>query len=99
MTEQSAWLDLREGTMDTAGKTNPVVVFNALSHPRTELVTVDAPDETTAVIDPSGIVGPVQRTSDGRAIFEVTVPPCGYRVYDLVTGASGSAAGEAVGSR
>ena len=29
---------------------------------------------------------PVQRGADGSAIFEATVPPCGFQVYDLVTG-------------
>ena len=77
-------LALHVGTIDTTGTTNPVIVFNSLSHQRRELITVDAPDEVTAVVGASS-TGPVQRDSEGRAIFEATVPPCGYRVFDLVT--------------
>jgi alpha-mannosidase len=75
-------------TVDTTGRHNPVVVYNSLSHHRRELVTVDAPESVTAVIDGSGSVGPVQRDGDGRIIFEATVPPCGYQVFDLVTAAT-----------
>lgn len=79
-------LALHVGAIDTTRSANPVVVFNSLSHPRTELITVDNPEQATAVIDTSGTVIPVQRDKDGRATFEVTVPACGYRVYDLVAG-------------
>ncbi len=33
---------------------------------------------------PSGNARPVQRDPDGRALFEATVPACGYAVYDFV---------------
>ena len=72
------------GVIDTRGKHHPVVVFNSLSHGRRELVTIDAPAEMSAAIGASGVAGPVQRDHEGRAVFEVTVPACGYQVYDLV---------------
>jgi alpha-mannosidase len=72
------------GAIDTSGCGHPVVVFNSLSHPRTELLTVDAPDGLTAAVDASGRSGPVQRDLEGRAVIEATVPACGYAVYDLV---------------
>jgi alpha-mannosidase len=73
-------------TIDTSGTTQPVVMFNSLSHPRRELVTVDAADEVTAAVDTAGGLHPIQRDAEGRALFEVDVPPCGYQVYDLTTG-------------
>ena len=76
--------------VDTTASGHPVVACNSLSHARHELVTVDAPDGVTAVADASGRTRPVQRDADGRVVFEATVPPCGYQVYDLVTeGATG----------
>jgi len=83
LTEDALARHLR--AVDSSGKDHPVVVFNALSHPRTELVTVDAPDHVTAALSTSGQAGPVQRDAEGLAMFEATVPPCGYRVYDLVS--------------
>jgi alpha-mannosidase len=71
--------------IDTTGRHHPVVVFNSLSHERQELITLDAPPQVTAVMDRSGVARPVQRDEAGRALFEVTVPACGYQVYDLVT--------------
>jgi len=79
-----AALARRADAIDTTGCAHGIVVFNSLSHPRTDLVTVEASDAITAVIDNSGTVGPVQRDHDGRTIFRATVPPCGYQVYDLV---------------
>jgi len=77
-------LALHVAAMDTSGTTHPVVVFNALSHPRRELVTLEAADEVTAAVGASGVATPVQRDEEGRAMFEATVPPFGYQVYDLV---------------
>ena len=74
--------------VDTTDRAHPVVVFNSLSHARRELVTVEAPDEVTAVVDASGVAAPVQRNDQGRAVFAATVPPCGYQVYDLVAAAA-----------
>ncbi len=79
--------------IDTSDTGRPVVVLNSLSHTRTELVTVDAPLEVTAVTAGPDGPTPVQRDPEGRAVFEVTVPACGYRVYDLVTAAAATASG------
>lgn len=82
------------GGADTSGTALPVVVVNSLSHQRTELITMDAPEHVTSVTGPSGRPSPVQRAASGRIAFRATVPPCGYQVYDL-TGepASGPVAG------
>ncbi|HYA68642.1 MAG TPA: glycoside hydrolase family 38 C-terminal domain-containing protein, partial [Acidimicrobiales bacterium] len=69
--------------IDTSAMAHPVVVFNSLSHARRELVAVEAPASVTAVIGADGVVGPVQRDAQGRALFEAVVPACGYQVYDM----------------
>lgn len=76
---------LHVNAIDTSGRSHPVVVFNSLSHERRELVAVDAPGDATAVVDSAGIPGALQRVEGGRALFEASVPACGYRVYDLGT--------------
>ncbi len=78
------------GEIDTSGREHPVVVFNSLSHPRTELVVVDAPHHVTDAISPSGATSRLQRDPDGVALFEATVPACGYAVYDLVATTEGA---------
>ena len=72
--------------IDTTAFTNPLVVFNSLSHDRRELVSVEAPEDATATIDASGVLGPIQRDGEGRTIFEATVSACGYQVYGLTSG-------------
>ena len=81
-----AALELVAGAVDTTASERPVVAFNSLSHARRELITVDAPESVTAAVDASGRAHPVQRGADGSAIFEASLPPCGFQVYDLVTG-------------
>ncbi len=78
-------LDLLIDAIDTTGLPNPFVAFNSLSHARDELIAVEAPAATTAVVDPSGETRPVQRGADGRILFRASVPPCGYQVYGLVS--------------
>jgi alpha-mannosidase len=72
-------------TIDTAGTEHPVVVFNALSHARNELIAIEAPREVNSVIDADGNHLPIQRGGDGRIVFPAGVPSCGYQRYDLVT--------------
>jgi len=79
--------------IDTAGMQHPVVVFNSLSHARRELVAVVAPEDVTAAVGAGGTIGPVQRDPQGRALFEATVPACGYQVYDLVPADAPSGSG------
>ena len=87
-------------SIDTEGRRHPVVIFNSLSDSRRELVSLDTPgalaDDVTVAIGPSGERGPVQRSADGRALFEVTVPACGYAVYDFAA-EEPVAAGEVTG--
>jgi len=73
-------------SIDTDGRDHPIIAFNSLSHPRREVVGVDAPADVEAVADASGQLHPVQRDSGGRALVELTVPPCGYQVYSFVHG-------------
>jgi alpha-mannosidase len=68
---------------DTDVDGQPVVVFNSLSHPRRELITVEAPEGVTGVVGSSGIISPVQRDAEGRVVFEAEVPACGFQVYAL----------------
>jgi alpha-mannosidase len=49
------------------------------------VLTIEAPDGITAAVDRDGGTHPVQRDREGRALVEVTVPACGYQVYDLVS--------------
>ena len=84
---------------DTSGTGHPVVVFNSLSHRRRGLVTVEAPEDVDAATDPLGATRPVQRNADGRAVFEATVPACGFAVYDLVAGPAAVVAGVTAGPR
>lgn len=77
-------------TAAATGGGHPVVVWNSLSHARTGTVEVEAPPELTAARDPDGSTGPLQRLEGGRALFLATTPPCGFRVYDLVTSAPDS---------
>jgi alpha-mannosidase len=81
-------LERHVATIDTTGRTHPVVVFNSLSHERRELVAVEAPADVTAVTGASGVMEPVQRDDVGRVLFAATVAACGYQVYDLVTSAA-----------
>ncbi len=76
-------LEALVGDVDTSGTQLPVVLVNSLSHQRTELIAVAAPDHVTSVTGPSGQPMPVQRDHRGLVIFEATVPPCGYQLYDL----------------
>jgi alpha-mannosidase len=87
------------GAIDTSGTANPVIIFNSLSHSRRELIAVEAPDEVTAVIDGTGTRGTVQRDLEGRVLFEAEIPPCGYRVYDLVAADSVSGVGVTADTR
>ena len=69
------------------GHAPPVVVFNSLSHTRTRARRRrGARRSVTAAVADVGTAVAVQRDAEGAAVFEATVPACGYRVYDLVTG-------------
>ena len=90
---------LHVDALDTTGKAFPVVVFNSLSHPRRELVSCPVSSAVSAAIDESGGAGPVQYDAEGLAVFEATVPACGYRVYDLVVAEHVAPAGVEADSR
>jgi alpha-mannosidase len=77
----------------TAGLSRPVVVWNSLSHGRTDLVEVPLPEGAGAARGPDGAVRPLQDLGGGRALLAATVPPVGHAAYDLVAEAPDTEAG------
>jgi alpha-mannosidase len=68
-----------------------LAVWNALAHPRTDLVEYSLPANTPvgsihAVEESSGRVLPVQREADNRIRFLATTPALGHASYRLVPG-------------
>jgi alpha-mannosidase len=96
-TEANAVID--DGTaalaraVDTAGVSQPVIVFNPLSHDRRDLVSVPAGTGADIAVAPDGERTPLQTASDGSLLFSASVPSCGYTVYDLVTDTGASPGG------
>jgi alpha-mannosidase len=82
ITERS--LTALTGRAGPDGTGGAVVVWNSLSHRRTGVVEMDVPAGLTAVLDPHGSSGPVQRLEGGKALFLATAPACGYGVHRLV---------------
>ncbi|MGD0083107.1 MAG: glycoside hydrolase family 38 C-terminal domain-containing protein [Acidimicrobiales bacterium] len=85
----------RVGAGGAAGGAGAVLVLNAGSHARTDLVQLDLSslelsglgvgDGLVAVTSPNNEAGePVQVFSDGRVGFVAQVPGCGWARYDLV---------------
>jgi alpha-mannosidase len=87
---------------DTRGPGVPVVVFNPLSWPRTEVVEVEAqlpaPAHGVAVVDSadkpveSQMLGWDHATNRVRLLVEASVPALGYRAYHVVGNAHPSVA-------
>ncbi|HUB18082.1 MAG TPA: glycoside hydrolase family 38 C-terminal domain-containing protein [Acidobacteriaceae bacterium] len=82
--------------MDTQASGIPVVVFNALNIAREDVVeaTVTFPGGMPAAVHvtgPDGREHPAQ-ISDGKVLFEASVPPVGYAVYSIEAGAGSEAA-------
>jgi alpha-mannosidase len=71
-------------SVDTAGWTRPVVVFNQVGHDRVELVQLDASTAPAGARSASGELLPVQRLRDGSVLFPAEVPGCGHAAYDLL---------------
>lgn len=78
------------GRVKTRGGGSPLVVFNALSWPRTDPVTCDIPKGVSSPFmlrDPSGKIVPHQVISGGRMVFVAeNLPSFGYRTYYLSPG-------------
>jgi alpha-mannosidase len=70
--------------VDTAGLSDPVIVFNPLSQDRREVVSLAAKTRADVAVGPDGERTPVQVANDGSLLFGASVPACGYTVYDLV---------------
>jgi alpha-mannosidase len=77
--------------VDTDATRRPVIVFNAASHDRASLVTLDLDPHDAAGLTahgPGDDRSPVQVTADGSVVASVRVPACGYARYDLVPGSA-----------
>ncbi len=78
------------GRVKTRGGGTPLVVFNALSWPRTDPVTCDIPKGVSSPFtlrDSSGKTVPHQVVSGGRMVFVAeNLPSFGYRTYYLSPG-------------
>ena len=88
---QAAALDHLVRCIDTAGEGVPIVVFNTLSWPRTDIVSVEVklPRGAFHVERPDGETVPHQVVGRNRLLFEAqAVPPLGYAVYRVVKGAA-----------
>lgn len=78
--------------MDTEARGVPVVVFNPLNIQREDVVEASvafpggAP-KAVHVVGPDGREHPAQ-ISDGKVVFEASVPPVGYAVYSIEAGAA-----------
>jgi alpha-mannosidase len=97
--------------INTAGQGEPIVVFNTLGWPRSDIAEVDvafsnAGVQTFALVDSEGHAQPVQylgvlRNDDGGirqariAFIAQNVPAMGYTVYHAVPNATGSPSGAA----
>jgi len=85
-------LDLREAAqqeltkhIDTEGEGTPVVVFNSLSWPRTDLVSVEIDGgDGYCVVSPDGSEAQCQVSKGSVSFLAKDVPSCGYAVYHLV---------------
>jgi alpha-mannosidase len=85
--------DALAAAADTSDRSQPVVVFNSLSHDRRELVAVDASGVVGAAVGPDGVAEPVQRDPNGALRFVAEVPACGFAVYDLMEAAPSATVG------
>ncbi len=100
--EATARLADNLSTRETAlGKTAPgtfVVVLNAASHERLDVVELEldgtATGQPVAARGPDGTPVPVQVTAEGTLLFPASVPGSGWSCYELVTSAGGRSAEE-----
>ncbi|MBS7641820.1 MAG: glycoside hydrolase family 38 C-terminal domain-containing protein [Candidatus Bathyarchaeia archaeon] len=71
--------------IDTSKARKPLIVFNPLPWPRTDIVEVDGLDDVS-IVDSDGNLVPIQRdVESGRLMFIARgVPGLGYRVYDII---------------
>jgi hypothetical protein len=73
-----------------------ILVFNPLTHARTDVVRIDGKDlpNGSRLVDPaSGKEAPHQQLPDGGVVFIAPdVPSLGYKVFSVLPGAAGAAA-------
>jgi alpha-mannosidase len=70
--------------VDTSGAGVPVLVFNPLAWPRTEVIEIAAPPgaaDATAVVDSTGKPVESQALAAGRLLVKASVPALGYSTF------------------
>jgi alpha-mannosidase len=83
--------------IDTTGEGAAVLVFNDLPWMRDDVVRMQTklPKGAFAVLSPEGLAVPHQIAADGALLFEARdLPPLGYAVYRIVSGADDASASE-----
>ncbi len=86
-------------TVDVSWASRPVMVTNSTSHDRREVVAlgeVGRGSDVEALMDRSGHAGALQRAEDGGLLALVSVPSCGWTVYDLASPGGGTPCDEPV---
>lgn len=88
-------------SVDSSWASAPVVLLNACSHDRDEVVALpgslgpEAVTARTALVGPDGSSAMLQRAHDGAWLARVRVPSCGWAVYDLADATDGERAPQA----
>jgi alpha-mannosidase len=80
-------LDRIAGQVDTQGRAHPIVAFNASTHDRVGLLTLEVPaDDASSLVMRSarGEDSPLQVLADDVVVARVRVPGAGYAVSELV---------------
>jgi alpha-mannosidase len=87
-------------SVERSWASRPLVVTNAASHDRQEVVALPAlvteGAETPALVDATGRAWPLQRAEDGRWLAFVSVPSCGWVTYDLAVSSTVGVGGDSV---
>lgn len=87
-------------TVGASWASAPLLVTNAASQDRHEVVELPealvSGTGATALVDASGKAGPLQRAEDGGLLAYVSVPSCGWAVYDLLPSAGVATANDTV---
>jgi alpha-mannosidase len=80
-------------SVDTSWASRPVLITNATSHGRHEVVALPAGlteditgDRPGVLVDSDGRRSPLQPTADGSWLASVDVPACGWATFDLAVG-------------
>ncbi len=87
LTDALTWISKQ---VDTKGQAAPLIVFNTLSWPRTDVVIAGVPSGLASPFtlkDSSSAVVPYQIIADGKIVFVAKdVPSMGYKTYYFASG-------------